>query len=957
MAHTKKEKELKKKDVQAKGVHMAHKRKAKELNLRDVPVKKKTLYDRLEAKRHARKTFSQSEVQKRKARRENVTFAAFASNEELYEKYKTSYFGLEEDQVEENEDEYGRNRVIKGKPKSILKRIQESFFNPFSLILIALIIVSSITDIILPKIKGTFEPINYITVFIILALVIISGAIRFVQEIRSDSSAAKLLKMITTTTCVERVDLGKEEIPLTEVVVGDIVHLSNGDMIPADVRIIECKDFFVNESSLTGESDHIEKFSQKETKHKESATGYKNIAFMGTNVISGSARAVVIAVGEDTQFGAIAKTIQTAPQTPTSFEKGVTSVSKILIRFMVIMLPIVFIINGLTKKSDDRWIQALLFAISIAVGLTPEMLPMIVTASLAKGTIAMAKKKTIIKNINSIQSLGAMDILCTDKTGTITQNKVVLEYSLNVDGEEDLRVLRHAYLNSYFQTGFKNLMDIAIIKRREKLETQDARLVDLSEEYKKIDEVPFDFERKRLSVVVVDRKGKTQMVTKGAVEEMVSISSYVEVKGQVVPLTEDIKKKVFELTDKLNNNGMRVIGVSQKTNPAPVGEFGKKDETEMVLMGFLVFLDPPKATTEAAIAALKSYGVRTKVLTGDNEKVTASICSKVGMDASGFMLGSQIDDLDDDELLEVVEKYDIFAKLTPEQKARIVKALQENGHVVGFLGDGINDTPAMKVADVGISVDDAVDIAKETADIILLEKDLMVLEQGIIEGRKTYGNMIKYIKMTASSNFGNMFSVLIASALLPFLPMKSLYLILLNMIYDISCTAIPWDHVDTQFLQKPRRWKADNIPKFMVWFGPTSSIFDWITYAVMFFILCPMAAGGKWGAPGTDTALFIAAFQTGWFIQSMWTQTLVVHMLRTDKVSFFKSNASLPVYITTILAIVLVTVMPWTIFGEAIGLVKLAWPFFVYLAVSTVVYLLVKSVAKELYIKRYGEML
>lgn len=936
---------------------MAHRKRVKELNLRDEPNKKITLYDRIEAKRHAKKTFSQSEVQKRKKRRENVMFAAFASHEELYEKYKTSYFGLEADQVEENEDEYGRNKVIKGKPKSILKRIQESFFNPFSLILIALMLVSSVTDIIIPKARGTFENTNYITVFIILGLVVISGAIRFVQEIRSDNSTAKLLKMITTTTCVERVDLGKEEIPLTEVVVGDVVHLSNGDMLPADVRIIECKDFFVNESSLTGESEHIEKFSHEETKHQESTTGYKNIAFMGTNVISGSARAVVIAVGEDTQFGAIAKTLQTAPKTQTSFEKGVTSVSKILLRFMVFMLPIVFIINGLTKKGDDRWLQALLFAISIAVGLTPEMLPMIVTASLAKGAIAMAKKKTIIKNINSIQSLGAMDVLCTDKTGTITQNKVVLEYSLNIDGDEDLRVLRHAYLNSYFQTGFKNLMDIAIIRRREELEKRDAQLVDLSEEYTKIDEVPFDFERKRLSVVVVDKQGKTQMVTKGAVEEMVSISSFVEIKGEVVPLTDEIKEKVFALSDRLNNVGMRVIGVSQKTNPAPVGQFGAKDESDMVLMGFLAFLDPPKETTEEAIRALKTYGVKTKVLTGDNEKVTASICAKVGMDASGFILGSQIEELDDEELLDIVEKYDIFAKLTPEHKARIVKALQKNGHVVGFLGDGINDTPAMKVADVGISVDDAVDVAKETADIILLEKDLMVLEQGIIEGRKTYGNMIKYIKMTASSNFGNMFSVLIASALLPFLPMKSLYLILLNMIYDISCTAIPWDHVDTQFLQKPRRWKADNIPKFMVWFGPTSSIFDWITYAVMYFILCPLAAGGKWGAPETNTALFIAIFQTGWFIQSMWTQTLVIHMLRTDKVSFFKSNASLSVYLATIAGIILITVMPWTSFGEAIGLAHLDWPFFVYLAASTLLYLLITSIVKELYIRRYGEML
>ncbi|KAI4455994.1 cation transporting atpase [Holotrichia oblita] len=563
---------------------------------------------------------------------------------------------------------------------------------------------------------------------------------------------------------------------------------------------------------------------------------------MGSTVISGSAAGVVIAVGDDTIFGGMAKNVGEKPA-QTSFEKGVNAVSWLLIRFMLIMVPIVFFINGLTKHEDpNRWMNAALFAISIAVGLTPEMLPMIVTTCLAKGAVAMSKEKTIIKNLNSIQNLGSMDILCTDKTGTLTQDRVILEYHLNIHGEEDARVLRHAFLNSYYQTGLKNLIDIAIINRTKEEQDKVEELRGLTEKFVKVDEIPFDFDRRRMSVVVAN--GKTQMITKGAVEEMLSICGYAEYEGKVEPLTENIKDYILMKVEELNDRGMRVIAVAQKTNPSPVGAFSVADEAEMVLMGYLAFLDPPKESTAEAIKALNEHGVTVKILTGDNDKVTRCICRQVGLPADRILLGSDLDDMTDEELGKEAESISVFAKLSPQQKARIITALRNNGHSVGYMGDGINDAAAMKASDAGISVDTAVDIAKESADVILLEKDLMVLEKGIIEGRKTYANMIKYVKMTASSNFGNMFSVLAASAFLPFLPMLSIHLILLNLIYDLSCAAIPWDNVDKEFLAVPRKWDASSIGKFMVWIGPTSSVFDITTYLLMYFVICPAMCGG-----------------------------------------------------------------------------------------------------------------
>jgi Mg2+-importing ATPase len=806
--------------------------------------------------------------------------------------------------------------------------------------------VSTFTDIV------SAEPgeENYTTVIIIATMVMISGVLRLAQETKSGNAAAKLSKMIRTTTCVERIESGMQEIELEEVVVGDIIHLSAGDMVPADVRILVAKDLFISQSSLTGESEPVEKIAQNTSK-TESLTEVSNLAFMGSNVISGSAKAVVVAVGNDTMLGNVAGELSgKAPQ--TNFEKGINSVSWVLIRFMCVMVPIVLFINGMTKGD---WLQATLFAISIAVGLTPEMLPMIVTTSLARGAVAMSKKKVIIKNLNAIQNLGSIDILCTDKTGTLTQDKVILEYHLDIHGNEDIRVLRHAFLNSYYQTGLKNLIDIAIITKHQEIDDMH-----LETAYTKVDEIPFDFNRRRMSVVVTDESGKTQMITKGAVEEMLKCCTYAEYNGNVEPLTDEIRNVILAKSDELNATGMRVIAVAQKTNPAPIEQFCVSDETEMVLIGYLAFLDPPKETTADAIKALHEHGVSVKILTGDNEKVTCCICRQVGLEVNEILLGSEIDDISDQDLAKRAEAITVFAKLSPSQKARVVRVLRENGHSVGYMGDGINDAAAMKASDVGISVDTAVDIAKESADAILLDKDLMVLEYGIIEGRKTYANMIKYIKMTASSNFGNMFSVLAASAFLPFLPMASIHLILLNLIYDISCTAIPWDNVDVEYLKKPRKWDASSVSRFMIWMGPTSSVFDIATYLLMYFILCPAVCGGQLFHQIKDpaiVALYIATFQAGWFIESMWSQTLVIHMIRTPKIPFIQSHASAPVILLTFTGIGVLTTIPFTPLGAVLQFAKLPMVYFAWLALIVICYMMLATIVKTLYVKRYGELL
>ena len=879
--------------------------------------------------------------------------AAYHDVDEVLMALNSSLLGLDEDSVEKMRDEYGKNKISHGKKKSLVLRLFESFVSPFTAILILLAIVSFTTDVVLaaPNEK------NPITFIIIITMVLISGFLRFIQETRSGNAAEHLNEMIKTTTAVERKETGREEIYLEEVVVGDIIYLAAGDIIPADVRIIRNKDLFVSQAALTGESEPVEKNSLvASVDSHDSLTEFHNLAFMGSTVVSGSASCVVIATGDHTLFGNIAKGLTEKPA-PTSFEKGVNSVSWILIRFMLVMVPIVLFINGFSKGD---WLDAFLFAISIAVGLTPEMLPMIVTTCLAKGAVAMSKKKTIIKNLNSIQNLGSMNILCTDKTGTLTKDKVVLEYHLDVEGNSDPRVLRHAFLNSHYQTGLKNLMDISIMERTKEESAYEESLQNLDTNYTKVDEIPFDFDRRRMSVVVADKTGKTQLITKGAIEEMLSISTYVEYKGVVRELDDNLKEKILKTVEKLNSEGMRVIAVAQKTDPRSIGEFSVADESEMVLMGYLAFLDPPKETTASAISALHEHGVEVKILTGDNDGVTAAICKQVGLKVDNILLGSDLEKMNPEEFKTAIETTNVFAKLSPSQKADIVNALKDNGNVVGYMGDGINDALALKASDVGISVDTAVDIAKESAHVILLEKDLMVLEDGIIEGRKTYANMIKYIKMTASSNFGNMFSVVLASAFLPFLPMASIQLILLNLIYDISCTAIPWDNVDKEFLMVPRKWDSSSISRFMIWMGPASSIFDITTYLVMYFIMCPMLVGGLHFHQISDPAViktFIAIFQTGWFIESMWSQTLVIHMIRTQKIPFIQSNASKPVTLITFTGILVLTIIPFTPIANALGLISLPLVYFLFLAVTIVAYMCVATLLKHLYIKKYNEWL
>lgn len=916
--------------------------------------------NRIEVRQTAQKAAIRDEQNRR------IQFAATHPTQETLGYLNTTLCGLEPGKVEENRSEYGSNKVTREKKKTLPQRLAGAFINPFTAILFCLALVSSFTDMIFPHFSlfGCVpKDFDCLTVVIILTMVFLSGTLRFVQESRSGNAAEKLLAMITTTCTVTRKGQEMAEIPLDEVVVGDIVHLSAGDMLPADVRILDAKDLFVSQASLTGESEPIEKIPMvNET--RDAITDYTNIAFMGSNVISGSASAVVVTVGDHTLFGSMASEVA-HEAVETSFSKGVNAVSWVLIRFMLVMVPLVFVANGITKGD---WLSAFLFGISIAVGLTPEMLPMIVTTCLAKGAVSMSKKQTIVKNLNSIQNFGAIDILCTDKTGTLTQDKVVLEYHLNVNGEDDLRVLRHAYLNSYFQTGYKNLIDVAIIQKTEEEEADDPQLVDLSEHYVKVDEIPFDFARRRLTTVVQNRDGKTQMVTKGAVEEMLSICSFAECDGKVRPMTKELKSRILATVDDLNEKGFRVLAIAQKSNPSPAGAFGVTDECDMVLMGYLAFLDPPKESTADAIKALKAHGVTTKILTGDNDKVTRTICKQVGLKVRNMLLGSDLENMSDQELAKAAETTDVFAKLTPDQKARVVSVFRENGHTVGFMGDGINDASAMKSADIGISVDTAVDVAKESADIVLLEKDLMVLEEGIIEGRKTYANMIKYIKMTASSNFGNMFSVLAASALLPFLPMESLQLIFLNLIYDLSCTAIPWDNVDEEFISVPRKWDASSVGSFMMWIGPTSSVFDWMTYIFMYFVFCPLFVSR--GVLYNDLAshfagadlvrmqtAYVAMLQTGWFIESMWSQTLVIHMIRTPKLPFIQSHASAPLTLMTFTGIGVLTIIPFTTFGRMLGFVALPTAYFAYLIPCILLYMVLATSLKKAYVRHYGELL
>ncbi len=868
---------------------------------------------------------------------EKVFLAATQPLKTVYAYFQTSCRGLTDEEIKERQKEYGQNEIVHEQAQKAVVMFCKAFINPFIGVLMALAIVSLVIDVWM----AAPEEREWTSVVVISTMVLLSVVLRFSQEWKSSRASDALKKMVKNTASVYRNGREEsEEVNITELVPGDVVYLAAGDMVPADVRVVESKDLFVSQSALTGESDAVEKSTViSGNKHRSgSVVELDNICFMGSNVVSGSAIAVVFATGKNTYLGTIAKSI-VGVRAQTAFDKGISNVSFLLIRFMLVMVPFVFLVNGVTKGD---WFEAFIFAISVAVGLTPEMLPMIVTANLSKGAVVMARKKTIVKNLNAIQNFGAMNILCTDKTGTLTRDQIVLEKYINSDGSSDdrKRVLRHAFFNSYFQTGLKNLMDRAILSHVKELQMEY-----LKDNYMKIDEIPFDFTRRRMSVVVEDRLGKCQIITKGAVEEMLDICAFAEFDGEVHRMTDELRAKAYAISERMNREGMRVLAVAQKSWFEKGREFGVDDEAEMVLIGYLAFLDPPKPSAASAIKQLHEHGVEVKVLSGDNEAVVKTICRQVGVDTTRTLTGQEIERMTDGELKGMVGEVTVFAKLTPMQKTLIITLLQEQDNTVGFLGDGINDASALRQSDVGISVDTAVDIAKESADIILLEKDLMVLEDGVIERRKTFGNIMKYIKMTASSNFGNMFSVLGASAFLPFLPMLPIHLLVQNLLYDVSQITIPFDRLDAEYLQKPRRWDASDLSRFMIYIGPISSIFDIATYLVMWYVF-------KCNSPEHQ-----ALFQSGWFIEGLLSQTLIVHMIRTRKIPFIQSTASWPVVGLTLLIMVVGIILPFSNVGAAIGLVPLPWSYFPWLVVILLSYCVLTQVIKQWYIKRFTRWL
>ncbi|HYA65989.1 MAG TPA: magnesium-translocating P-type ATPase, partial [Burkholderiaceae bacterium] len=822
--------------------------------------------------------------------------ASRANVAEVLDSLQSNAHGLTEAQASDRREVFGWNEIGQEKPLPWWVHLWQCYRNPFNLLLTLLAALSFYTE----DIKATI---------VIGSMVLLSTLIRFVQESRSNRAAEKLKEMVSTTATVLRRDPAeiaaeearkyfqailrpkpprRVEIPIKRLVPGDVIALSAGDMLPADVRLLSAKDLFVSQAAMTGESLPVEKFAELRSAPGSNPLELENLAFMGTNVVSGSALAVVVTTGDRTYFGALAQRVTATDRTPTAFQAGVNQVSWLLIRFMMVMTPIVLLINGLTK---GNWMEAFLFSLSVAIGLTPEMLPMIVTSTLAKGAVFLSRKKVIVKRLDAIQNFGAMDVLCTDKTGTLTQDRIFLSRHLDAFGVDSDAVLEYAYLNSYHQTGLKNLLDVAVLEHAE-MRHQGA----VAATFRKIDEIPFDFTRRRMSVVVATPECTGQLavhrlICKGAVEEILAVCSQVQHGPCQEPLTAELLTRVRAVTADLNAEGLRVVAVAARDSSAAQEAYGLADERDLTLVGYIAFLDPPKESTKPALDALASHGIAVKVLTGDNDLVTRKICREVGMDAEHIVLGAQIEPMDERELAQTVEDRHVFARLTPTHKERIVRALRARGHITGFLGDGINDAPALRAADIGISVDSAVDIAKEAADIILLEKSLLVLEEGVVEGRRTFANMLKYIKMTASSNFGNVFSVLVAGAFLPFLPMLPLQLLVQNLLYDISQIAIPFDNVDAELLQLPQRWRPQDLGRFMVVFGPVSSVFDICTFALMWWVFAATSESQQ------------ALFQAGWFVEGLATQTLIVHMIRTAKIPFVQSRAATPLLVMTVLVV------------------------------------------------------
>lgn len=847
------------------------------------------------------------------------------SKDEFIKKHNLNVNGLSSSEALENNRKYGLNEIKQSKSKKWYNYFFDSLFSPFNIILLGIVLLLCYTDIYLP------ETPSYSNIIVILILITASTFLDFFEEYRSNKAAENLKELVSTTCTVIRD--GKEiSIPMKNVTLNDIVLLSAGSMIPADLRIIESKDLYVGQSSLTGESDAIKKLPETEITNSEIDTisELDTICFMGTNVISGSAKGSVIKIGDSTYFGKIAHTI-TSGKPKTAFQKGIESISKLLIRFMLIMIPIVFLLNF--QKHDN--ITAFTFAVAIAITITPLLLPVILSSCLSKGAVRMSKKKTIVKKLDAIQNFGAMNILCTDKTGTLTEDKIVLEKYLDINGNEDLRVLKHAFLNSYFQTGLKGNIDEAVIKRG-----LEHNMSEISSQYTKIDEIPFDFSRRRLSIVVQDKSQKKQLITKGAVEEILNICTMVDYRGTVSPLTKEIKENITKITKQLNHDGLRVVAVCQKNDITDISNFDVKDEKNMVLLGFIGFLDPPKESAKESILKMNSAGIRVIVLTGDNAEVTKSVCDRVGIKSRKIILGNQIDKLSDLGVIRLLKKNNIFAKLSPIQKARIVRLLKDSGNVVGYMGDGINDSPSLTNSDVGISVDTAVDIAKESADIILLEKDLNVLLDGVTEGRKTFVNLMKYIKMATSFNFGEVLSVIVASIALPFLPETPIQLLVESLLYDFGQMTLPFDNVDNDMIKKPKTFSIKSLKNFMLFMGPISSIFDLVVFATLWFIF------------GIREA---ATFQTVWFSYSIVSNLIGMHIIRTSKIPFIQSNAHKMVYFSSILLIIIGLIVPFTTLGSIIGLVPIAFKYIVMIFVITFFYCILALFAKKIYIRKYGD--
>ena len=846
------------------------------------------------------------------------------SSDEFIKKYNIKLDGLSTAEAEKMLEEFGPNEVSSSKPKKWYNYFLASLFSPFNCILLGIVAILFYTDVYLPQTP------SYANIIVIFILVTASTLLEFFEEFRSNKAAAKLKELVATTTTVLR-DGVELQIPIKEVTKGDIVILSAGSMIPADLRVLESKDIYVSQSALTGESDAVRKLSETEISTSEisSISDLDTICFMGTNVISGSAKCAVIKTADSTYFGKIARSLSSS-KPKSAFQKGIENISKLLIKFMVILTPIVFALN-VWKHSP---VTAFTFAVAIAICITPLLLPVILSSSLSKGAVKMSKKKTIVKKLDSIESFGGMNILCTDKTGTLTEDKIVLEKYLDINGNEDLRILKHAFLNSYFQTGLRGNIDEAVVNRG-----LSNKMSEYTQKYKLVDEIPFDFNRRRLSVVVTDGT-KKQMITKGAVEEILELCTMVDYKGQVSPITNKIKENIIQISKKLNKDGLRVIAVCQKNNLRDTNVFDISDEKEMVLLGFIGFLDPPKESAKSAIEKLNKSGTRVIVLTGDNLEVTKCICEKVGIKSNEIITGSQIEKLEDSGVIRLLKKNNIFVKLSPIEKARIVRLLKESGNVVGYMGDGINDSPSLTNSDVGISVDTAVDIAKESADIILLEKDLHVLLDGVTEGRKTFGNLMKYIKMATSFNFGEVMSVIIASVLLPFLPETPIQLLVEGLLYDFGQLTLPLDNVDSEYLKKPRQFSLKGLKHFMLFMGPLSSAFDLVVFAFLWFAFNLREA---------------ALFQTVWFTYSIVSNLLGMHIIRTEKLPFVESNANKWVYFSSILLIIIGVLIPFTWLGNIIGLVPIPLPYMSVIFGVPILYCIIALFAKKIYIKKYGE--